>query len=150
MTWKHTAIAALCLCLGSGAISMVSAADEPQVVRAGMMKKMGGAMGALAGIAKGDKPYDAAVVKTSLTTMQDVAAHFPDQFPKGSETGFNTEASPKIWEDMATFKTKAKALETAASTQLAALPADQAGVAAAVKAIAPTCGDCHQAFRLKK
>ncbi|HBF31699.1 cytochrome c [Rhizobium sp.] len=150
MTWKHTAVAALCLCLGSGAVSMVNAADEPQVVRAGMMKKMGGAMGALAGIAKGDKPYDAAVVKASLTTMQDVAAHFPDQFPKGSETGFNTEASPKIWEDNAAFKAKAKALETAAAAQLAALPADQAGVGAAIKAVGGACGDCHQAFRLKK
>jgi cytochrome c556 len=150
MNWKHTTIAALCLCLGSGAISLATAADEPQVVRAAMMKKVGGAMGALAGIAKGEKPYDAAVVKASLTTMKDVAAHFPDQFPKGSETGFNTEASPKIWEDMATFKTKAKALETAATTQLAALPADQAGVGAAMKAIGGTCGDCHQSFRLKK
>lgn len=150
MNWKHTTIAALCLCLAGGAVSMASAADEPQVVRAAMMKKVGGAMGALAGIAKGEKPYDAAVVKASLTTMQDVAKHFPDQFPKGSETGFNTEASPKIWEDMATFKTKAKALETAATTQLAALPADQAGVAAAIKAIGGTCGDCHQSFRLKK
>ncbi|MBB4954548.1 cytochrome c556 [Agrobacterium vitis] len=147
MNWKHTAIAALCLCLGSGA---VSAADEPQVLRAAMMKKVGGAMGALAGIAKGEKPYDAAAVKASLTTMQDVAKHFPDQFPKGSETGFNTEASPKIWEDMATFKTKSKALETAATAQLAALPADQAGVGAAMKAIGGTCGDCHQAFRMKK
>jgi cytochrome c556 len=150
MNWKHTAIAALCLCLGSGAVTLASAADEPQVVRAGMMKKVGGAMGALVGIAKGEKPYDAAVVKASLTTMQDVAKHFPDQFPKGSETGFNTEASPKIWEDMDTFKSKANALETAATKQLVALPADQAGVGAAIKAIGGTCGDCHQTFRLKK
>lgn len=147
---KLATMAAIGLCLGAGLSSAVSAADEPQVVRAGMMKKVGGAMGQLAAIAKGEKPYDAAVVKASLTTMEEVAKAFPEQFPKGSETGLNTEASPKIWEDPATFKTKAKALETAAATQLATLPADQAGVGAAMKSIGGTCGDCHQTFRLKK
>ena len=87
--------------------SAVVAADEPQVVRQEMMKKVGGAMGALAGIAKGEKPYDAEVVKASLTTMSEVAKAFPDQFPAGSETGHETEASPKIWEAMDDFKAKA-------------------------------------------
>ncbi len=78
--------------------SAVIAAEEPQVARQGMMKKVGGAMGALAGIAKGEKPYDAEIVKASLTTMSEVAKAFPEQFPVGSETGAESEASPKIWE----------------------------------------------------
>ncbi|MGG7517215.1 c-type cytochrome [Allorhizobium undicola] len=147
---KLGAIALVGLCLGVGMAGMAGAADEPQVVRAGLMKKAGGALGAMAAIAKGEKPYDAATVKTSLTTLQDVAKAFPEQFPKGSETGFNTEASPKIWENMDDFKAHAKKLETAAATQLATLPADQAGVGAAVKAIGGTCGECHQIYRLKR
>ncbi|MDQ0454367.1 c-type cytochrome [Rhizobium paknamense] len=150
MRFKGTMLAVAGLCLGIGMASMAGAADEPQVVRAGLMKKAGGALGQLAAIAKGEKPYDAAVVKTSLTTLQDVAKAFPEQFPKGSETGFNTEASPKIWENMDDFKAHAKKLETAAATQLASMPADQAGVGAALKSIGGTCGECHQLYRLKR
>lgn len=126
------------------------AAGEPQAVRQEMMKQVGGAVGALGAIAKGEKPYDAAVVKASLTKLSEVGKAFPDQFPAGSETGMDTEASPKIWENMADFKAKSAALATAADTQLASMPADQAGVGAAMKAIGGTCGDCHQSYRLKK
>ncbi|MCM2291848.1 cytochrome c [Allorhizobium sp. BGMRC 0089] len=150
MTFKFSRIAILSLCLGLGVSGLVQAADPPQTVREGMMKKMGGALGALAAIAKGEKPYDAAVVKSSLTTMDEVAKAFPDQFPKGSETGFKTEASPKIWQDMDGFKKHAEALQTAAEAELAALPADQAAVGAAMKKIAPNCAACHQDYRLKK
>ena len=70
MKFRTLAAAAALAVIGAGA---VVAADEPQVVRQQMMKKVGGAMGALSGIAKGEKPYDAEVVKASLTTMSEVA-----------------------------------------------------------------------------
>ncbi len=130
--------------------SAAIAADEPQVVRQEMMKKVGGAMGAIGAIAKGEKPFDAEVVKASLTTMSEVAKAFPDHFPAGSEVGLDTEASPKIWENMDDFKAKSAALATAADAQLAAMPTDQAGVGAVMKAVGGTCGDCHQTYRLKK
>ncbi len=107
-------------------------------------------MGALSGIAKGEKPYDAEVVKASLATMSEVAKAFPDQFPAGSETGHETEASPKIWEAMDDFKAKAAKLGADADTVLAALPADQAAVGAALGTIGSNCGACHEVYRLKK
>lgn len=147
MKLKLALAAAATLCLG---IAAASAAGEPQVVRQEMMKKVGGAMGAIGAIAKGEKPFDAEVVKASLSTMAEVGKTFPDQFPAGSEVGLDTEASPKIWEDMDGFKAKAAAMVTAAEAQLAAMPADQAGVGAVMKAVGGTCGDCHQTYRLKK
>ncbi|NKN35394.1 cytochrome c [Agrobacterium sp. a22-2] len=147
MKLKLALAAAATLCLG---IAAASAAGEPQVVRQEMMKKVGGAMGAIGAIAKGEKPFDAEVIKASLSTMAEVGKTFPDQFPAGSEVGLDTEASPKIWEDMEGFKAKSAALVTAAEAQLAAMPADQAGVGAVMKAVGGTCGDCHQTFRLKK
>ncbi len=60
------------------------------------MKKIGGSLGALSAIAKGTKPYDAATVKTSLSAISESAKAFPDQFPAGSETGFETSAAPAI------------------------------------------------------
>ena len=48
------------------------------------------------------------------------------------------------------FKAKSAKLASVAEAQLAAMPADQAGVGAAMQAIGGTCGDCHQTYRLKK
>jgi len=147
MKVRTLAVAAVLAAVGAGA---VVAADEPQGVRQQMMKKVGGAMGALSGIAKGEKPYDAEVVKASLATMSEVAKAFPEQFPAGSEAGHETEASPKIWEAMDDFKAKAAKLGADADTVLAALPADQAAVGAALGTIGPNCGGCHEVYRLKK
>jgi len=147
MKFRTLAVAAALAVIGVG---VVAAADEPQVVRQGMMKKMGGAAGALAGIAKGEKPYDAEIVKASLSTMVEVAKTFPDQFPAGSETGHETEASPKIWEAMDDFKAHAAKLGTDAGAALADLPADQAAVGAALKTIGADCGGCHEVYRIKK
>jgi len=132
------------------AVGAVTAADEPQVVRQGLMKKVGGAMGALAAIGKGEKPYDAAIVTASLTTISESAKAFPDQFPVGSETGMETEASPKIWETPDDFKAKSLKLAADADALLAAVPADQAAVGAALGVIGGNCGGCHQVYRLKK
>ena len=147
MKFRTLAAAAVLAAIGAGA---VIAADEPQVVRQGMMKSVGGAMGALAGIAKGEKPYDAEIVKASLTTISEVGKAFPDQFPAGSETGHETEASPKIWEAMEDFKAKSAKLGADADTVLASMPADQAGVGTALGTLGPNCGGCHEVYRLKK
>lgn len=147
MKFRTLAIAATLAAFGAGA---VVAADEPQVARQAMMKKVGGAMGALAGIAKGEKPYDAEVVKASLATMSEEAKAFPGQFPAGTETGAETEASPKIWEAMDDFKAKSEKFAADAEAALASLPADQAGVAAALGVVGKNCGGCHEVYRLKK
>ncbi|MGB3812399.1 MAG: cytochrome c [Shinella sp.] len=146
MKFRTLAVAAALAALGAGA---VVAADEPQVVRQEMMKKVGGAMGALAGIAKGEKPYDAEIVKASLTTMSEVAKAFPDQFPVGSEAGSETEAKAAIWESMDDFKAKSLKFGADAETVLAGMPADQAAVGAALGTISPSCGGCHEVYRVK-
>ena len=128
-------------------VSAVIAADDPVKVREGLMKQIGGSTGALAGIAKGEKPYDAEVVKTALTTISSNIKAFPDQFPAGSETGMDSEASPSIWENKADFDAKSQALAKVAEEQLAQLPTDQAGVGSVMQAVGATCGDCHRPYR---
>ena len=93
MKLKIFAVASL-LCLGAAGAAEVAMAQEPQAVRQQMMKDVGRSMGALAAIAKGEKPYDAEVVRVSLTTISQASKTFPDQFPAGSETGAETEATP--------------------------------------------------------
>ena len=150
MKSKVVIAAAIALCLGAGVAGMASAAGEPQVVRQGLMKKIGGSLGALSAIAKGTKPYDAATVKTSLSAISESAKAFPDQFPAGSETGFETSAAPAIWQNMADFKSRAAKLGSDADAILASMPADQAGVAQAIEKLGADCSGCHQSYRLKR
>ena len=131
-------------------VTAVTAAGEPQAVRQQLMKKVGEAAGALNGIAKGQKPYDAEIVKASLSTISETVKIFPNHFPPGSETGMETKASPKIWQNMEDFKAKAAKLGGDAEKILAELPADQAGVGAALGVLGKDCASCHESYRLKK
>lgn len=145
MIKKILAVSVLCL---FSATAVVSAAGmgEP---REAAMKKIGGAMGGLGAIAKGEKPYDAEAVKASLATISETIKVFPTYFPAGSEKD-SDEASPKIWENMADFTAHADKLAADADALLAQLPADQAGVGAAMGTLGKDCGACHQTYRLKK
>ena len=145
---KLKTVMAAAIALNMVGVAAASAAEPPKV-RKELMGKIGTDMGGLVGIVKGKTAYDAAVVKTSLTTISETIKGFPDQFPKGSETGHKTEASPKIWENFDDFKAKAAKLGSDADTLLAALPADQAAVGAAVKTLGADCGACHETYRLK-
>ena len=130
-----------------GATAVISA-ENMHESREAAMKKIGGAMGGLVGIAKGEKPYDAATVKASLTTISETIKVFPTYFPAGSEKD-DKVASPKIWENMDDFKAHAAKLGTDAEALLAQLPADQAAVGASLETLGKDCGACHQTYRLK-
>jgi cytochrome c556 len=146
MKWRAIVAATV---LAGVAFGSVVAADGTHDSRVAMMKKIGGAAGALGAIAKGDKPYDADAVKAALTTIAETAKAFPDQFGPNSDKS-DAEVNPKLWDNLDDFKAKATKLSTDAETALAQLPADQAGVGAALKSLGANCGACHQAYRIKK
>ncbi len=75
----------------------------------------------------------------------DVAALFPEGTDKG-----DTEASPKIWEDMAGFQAKVDKFKTDAAAALAAAPADLDALKVEFGKVAANCGGCHETFRIKK
>ena len=146
MNWKAVAAAAA---MAGIAFGSVAAADGTHDSRIALMKKIGGSAGAMAAIAKGEKPYDAETVKTALTTIAATAKVFPDQFKPGSDTN-DEGASPKIWENMDDFKAHAAKLSSDAETALAQLPADPAAVGATLNTLGANCGGCHKAYRLSK
>ena len=129
--------------------SPAGAADGTHDSRIAMMKKIGGAAGGLAGIAKGAKPYDADAVKTALTTIAETAKAFPDEFGPNSDKA-DAEVNPKLWDNIDDFKAKAAKLSSDAETALATLPSDQAGVGDTLKTLSANCGECHQAYRVSK
>lgn len=145
MLKRTLSVIALCLV---GATSVVSAQDL-HADREAAMKKVASAMGGLSAIAKGEKTYDAEAVKTSLTSIKEAITVFPTYFPPGSESA-DSEASPKIWENKADFDARAAKLAGDADMLLAQLPADAAGVGAALGRLGPSCGTCHEAYRIKK
>ena len=146
MKWK--AIVAATVFAGV-AFGSVIAADGTHDSRIAVMKKVGGAAGALGAIAKGDKPYDAEVVKAALMTIAENAKAFPEHFGPNSDKT-DAEVNPKIWDNFDDFKAKAAKLSNNAEVALAQLPADQAGVGATLKTLGSDCGACHQAYRIKK
>ena len=145
MIKRILAVTALCLLGATAVVSAESQADN----REATMKKVGRSMGGLAAIAKGEKDYDADVVKTSLTTIKESITVFPTYFPEGSEKD-SEEASPKIWENKADFEAKAAKLAADAGALLAQLPADKAAVGAAVGVLGKDCAACHESYRIKK
>ena len=52
---------------------------------------------------KGEAEFNAVAAELILRTMNTAALGFDELFPAGSETGGETTASPKIWEDRAGF-----------------------------------------------
>lgn len=147
MRLKSLVFAVAAGCLG---LSVAVAQEEPQALRQSQMKAVGGAIGALGGIAKGQKPYEAAAVTAALTTISTTMKAFPNQFPEGSQTGSESEAAPAIWQNKTDFEAKAQKLAAEADSLLAAVPVDAAGVGAAMRTLGGTCSDCHQTYRMKK
>ena len=136
--------------IGAAGFAPAIAADEPQVVRQEMMKKVGEATGTMAKMVKGEADFDAAATLAALATISEVAGTIGEYFPEGSDTGFETEAAPAIWTGMDDFKDKLAALKTDADAAVAAAPADLDGLKAVFGPLTKNCGDCHETYRLKK
>lgn len=138
------------------AISMLALAGsaafaDPILDRQALMKERGKIVGGLSKIAKGEQDFDAAAVLTALQALQVNAEKFDADvlFPAGSDKG-DTTASPKIWEDMAGFKSTEDKYLADVKAAVAAAPADADALKAQVNTIGGDCGTCHQTYRVKK
>ena len=76
------------------------------------------------------------------------AVKMPDYFPEGSDAK-PSEASPAIWTDFDGFKNAAKKNEIASKKlMVAAQSEDQQAVIDGFKALAASCKNCHQSYKL--
>ena len=131
-------------------LAVTASIAGPAEDREAMMKGFGGALGQLGPIAKGEKPFDAAVVNAAVEALNANAMKFDVAvlFPAGSGEG--TDALPAIWENMADFEAKVAKFKADVAGVAANPPADQAAVGAALGAIGGNCGACHQTYRAKR
>lgn len=114
------------------------------------MKNNGKNIGMLAKMAKGEVPFDAAEVIKALESMKSTTANFVELFPAGSETGGETEASPKIWEDPAGFKAALAKFHADIDAAVAAAPQDAAALGPVLGSVGGNCKACHDSYRVMK
>ena len=145
---KRVLVVAGILMLSVGAVvAQQEVANQTQTT----MKATGRAMGGLAPMVKGEKPYDQAVVNTSLTQLEETAKKLPAMFPdsiKGLKIEGDYSSSPKVWEDKAGFAAKIESFAKVV-TEAKAKIKDLDSLKATVPAIGKECSGCHETFRLK-
>lgn len=106
----------------------------------------------LGGMARGGA-YDAEAAKLGTERVAMLAAMIPALFTTDTTTGTGgatTRAADTIWANKADFDALAQDLVDGANEALGILASQgEAGVRAAVAAIGPKCGACHDRFRLE-
>lgn len=135
----------LAVALGATAVVAQSAAIAE---RKALMKSVGAAAKQGAAFAKGSEPYDNAKAVAIFVTYADVAGKIVNLFPDDSKTGGETTADPKIWSDMAGFKTAMGKFAADAKAAQASVK-DLDSFKAAFGGMGKHCGSCHEAYRTK-
>ena len=145
---KRVLVVAGILVLSVGAVvAQQEVANQTQTT----MKATGRAMGGLAPMVKGEKPYDQAVVNTSLAQLEETAKKLPSMFPdsiKGVKIEGDYHSSPKVWEDKAGFAAKIESYAKVV-TEAKAKIKDLDSLKATMPAIGKECSGCHETYRLK-
>ena len=150
---KLSAVLGVALALGVSAQAL--AVDEPENVikyRQAVMKSIGGHMGAIAGVVKGQVSYvdDVALHAQGMNSLSKIIT---GAFVKGTDNGSQkkTAALPKIWDDWAGFEKAAQALDTASANLVkVAASGDRQQIAAAFGEVGKACGGCHKPYRAEK
>ena len=95
------------------AVAQHAVAQKPEHAikyRRGVFADIGWNFGSMAAMAKGKKPYDAAVFARNAEIVAFMSKLPLEGFTPGSESG-NTKAKPEIWLDMDDFKAKMEKMQ---------------------------------------
>lgn len=144
-------LAGLSLLAGAAVVlSGVAVAQDAIAKRKELMKAVGGATKESGQMVKGEIPFDAAKATAHMNTIANGWGEFAKQYPKGSETGGETTAAPKIWETFADFDEKGKkmAADAALATKASVQGAD--AFKAAFGEVTKNCKSCHDVYRIQK
>ena len=141
----------VCLALAVGAVSATAiAAGDPISTRQIIMKSAGGAAGVSGGMMKGEIAFDAKVATAAIRTLNAVSHTVGNHFPAGSDTGMETTASPKIWQDMAGFEAKLAKFQQDTAAAAKTKPEDLEAFKVAIGPVLGNCKGCHEEYRIKK
>lgn len=124
--------------------------NDPVSLRINIMQNVGGAMGILAGMAKGEIPFDAALAKSAFANMNTAALGFIQQYPEGSNDNPRSSAAPAIWENSDGFSAAVDKFINDTSAAAKSDFSDEDGLKAVFGSVAGNCKACHQDFRVKQ
>jgi cytochrome c556 len=146
---KHI-LAATALSLGLATAAFAGPADDAVKARIDCMKANGAAMGAMVPIMKGEKPFDAAAVKTATDAIDAACANWADWWKPEFKKGETLESWGKdeIWTDAAGFEKASKSWMDARTAVKAAT--DDATFKAAFAGFGGSCKSCHETYRRPK
>ena len=138
---KPFATVALSTCLVAIAVS----ASEGEVnYREKTMEAIGGHMGAIVTIVRGDVPH-MEHLPMHATALAELAEIAPSLFPESSKGG---DALDAIWEDAEDFKSKLDAFRDATAAFKAAAETGERGeIMAAFRGVGQACKGCHDDYR---
>jgi cytochrome c556 len=142
------AVGAAILGLGFAGSAAADAALDIKYRKA-VMKALGGHMGSVVAIVKG-QTANSGHLSAHADAMAAIGHMAGDVFQKGSGDG-DTRALPNIWQKPADFKAVVDALVKATADFAAAAKGNNVKAAgAALGAVGKSCGGCHKVFRKKK
>lgn len=136
--------------LGLAAVAATAQPADPIKTRQHLMEQNGKDTKAGFAMATGKVPFDAAAGQAILARMNGVAKEFGKHFPKGSETGGDTEAAPAIWTKPAEFQAALAKFQKDTAAAVAAKPATAEALGQQLGAVTANCKSCHESFRIKK
>ena len=144
-------IAGAVLALGmSAGFAIAGPADDAIKARQACMKGHGGVMAVAVPIMKGEKPFDAAALKTAYDAEGVACADWAKWWGADTQKGETVEtyAKPEIWTDAKGFEDAGGVWYAAAQKMWAAT--DEASFKAAFPAVGEGCKGCHEKFRRPK
>lgn len=147
-------LARVLMCLSVIAVSGVWASSswsqgEAIAERKALMREVGAATRTGTQMAREQIPFDAAKAREVFAVYQKSADQMPGLYPKGTETGGETSASPAVFFDPAGFKA-AFAKFGADAKAAAEKSTDLEAFKAAFADVSRNCGSCHQTYRVQR
>ncbi len=147
---RSLTLAATLLALAVPALAENAPFAQQIKARQGLMQINALNIGVLAGMAKGEVPYDAAQAQAAADAIVGVYnLDLPMLWPAGSDNTANpaTHALPAIWAEGSDIMAKVDAWGTAAKAMQGAAGKDLASLQGAMEGLGGACGGCHKAFR---
>ncbi len=129
-------------------------AEDPISARKAVMQNVGDAAKMGGAMLKGEMEYNPAAAQLALRVMNSAALAVGELYPKGSETGMETTASPKIWSDMGGFKAALVKFQTDTAAGMMKPEEieffDKESFGEAFGRATANCKSCHENFRVQK
>jgi cytochrome c556 len=148
---KSSALAGMSVVAAFAVVFAGMAASQDIIAkRKDIMKGVGGGTKTATEMIKGDKPYDAAAAAEAANKIATTWGEFSKSFPKGTETGGETTAGPKIWETHRDFDEKGQKMAKDAALAASEAAKGPDAFKTAFGEVTKNCKGCHTDYRIQK